>query len=122
SASMGTTLTTLLASNVTGNLSIDNTTALNLGTLTVGGNLDIHASGAIASLGGTNLFITGASTFVSRLNGGAPITVGSAGSTFGGAVSMRSRNLADTANAAGTLTLDAASGLNVTQLVTTGDA
>jgi filamentous hemagglutinin family protein len=120
SATLGSSVGTLAASGVAGDLTLDNATNLSVGAITIGGNLDLHVSGTITSTG--DMSVTGASTFVSRKNGGAAINVGSAMSDFGGTVTARSRNAADSADDAGTITINAGSGITLAQLTTTGAA
>ncbi len=117
-ASLGTNIATLGDSTVASNLTIDNATDLSVGTLHVGGNLDLHASGTL--IGSGDLFVTGTSTFVTRKAGGAAITLGSSMSTFGGGLTARSRNNADTADAAGPISLTAGSGVSLASVATTG--
>lgn len=117
-ASIGTNIGTLAASSIAGDLTLDNAGNLSFGTLSVGGNLDLRASGTLAGTG--DLFITGNSTFVTRQAGGAAMTIGSSSSTFGGSLTARSRNNADTADAAGPITITAQSGVTLAQIATTG--
>jgi trimeric autotransporter adhesin len=118
SATLGTNVATLGDSSIAGDLTLDNATDLSFGTLSVGGNLDLRASGTLTGTG--DMFVTGNSTFVTRKAGGAAMVVGSSASTFGGSITARSRNNADTADAAGPITINALSGVTLAQVATTG--
>ncbi len=118
SASIGTNIATLAASSIFGDLTLDNAADLSFGTLSVGGNLDLRASGTLTGTG--DMMITGNSTFVTRKAGGAAIALGSSSSTFGGSITARSRNNADTADAAGPITITAQSAVTLAQVATTG--
>ena len=90
-----------------------------LAASTVSGNLRVTSTGAITDSG--NLSVAGLAAFETRLNAGAAITLNSAGNNYG-SVSALARNGANTANAAGAITLLEASAMNIAGLQTTSTA
>jgi hypothetical protein len=79
----------------------------------------VTSTGAITDSG--ILSVAGLAAFETRLNAGAAITLNSAGNNYG-SVSALARNGANTANAAGAITLLEASAMNIAGLQTTSTA
>lgn len=111
------TLSFAALTTTAGNLNIDSTAQADFTTIDVTGNLDIRTGGAIAATGAVN--VTGSSTFVSRLDGGANITLSNTGNTFGSTLTLRSRNTASSADAAGIILVQADSAVQLGQVATT---
>ncbi len=111
------TLSFAALTTTAGNLNIDSTAQADFTTIDVTGNLDIRTGGALTATGAVN--VTGSSTFVSRLDGGANITLSNTGNTFGSTLTLRSRNTAASADAAGTILVQADSSVQLGQVATT---
>jgi filamentous hemagglutinin family protein len=104
------------------NVTLRDANALDLGTVSISGNMAITAGGAVTDSG--NLTSTaGTSTLtVTTLNSaGAPITLDSAGNNFVN-INLSARNAANNANAAGAIAYRDVNAVNVTQLRTASTA
>ena len=100
------------------NVTLRDTNALTLGTSTVTGALNVTAGGAITQSGP----LTGTTLTAKTLNnGGAAITLNDPANNFA-TVNLSARNAADTANAAGAITYQDATGFDVSGLGTTSNA
>ena len=94
------------------NVTLRDTNALTLGTSTVTGALNVTAGGAITQSGP----LTGTTLTAKTLNnGGAAITLNDPANNFA-TVNLSARNAADTANAAGAITYQDATGFDVSGL------
>lgn len=102
-----------------GNLFINNAGALDTGTLTVTGNADVRAAGAITQSGAW--LIDGSTVVWTRDDSGAAINLSNAGNSFGGTVTARSRQAGDdTQVSTGDITLTNSAGLTLGEVETDG--
>lgn len=103
---------------VGGNLFLNNAGALTTGSLTVTGNADVRASGAIQAGVWT---ISGSTVVWTRSDSGADIFLNNAANSFGGVVTVRSRQQTDdTMVSSGAITIVSGGALSLGQVETTG--
>lgn len=112
------TLSFAALTTTAGNLNIDSTAQVDFTSINVTGNIDIRTGGALTATGAVN--VTGSSTFVTRLDGGANISLTDNNNTFGSTLTLRSRNTAASADAAGSIIVGADSAVQLGQVATTG--
>lgn len=112
------TLSFAALTTTAGNLNIDSTAQADFTTIDVTGNLDIRTGGALTATGAVD--VTGSSVFVTRLDGGATILLNNGGNTFGSTLTLRSRNTASSADAAGSILVATDSAVQLGQVATTG--
>ncbi|MDP3225438.1 MAG: YDG domain-containing protein, partial [Rubrivivax sp.] len=113
--------------NTTGNANaFVRTGAINLGVGTSGSNLgsgtlDLTVTGAVTQTATTGNVTAGTLQVKTLANAGSAITLTNSGNNVG-AVHLQSRNLADTANAAGAIQYTDTNGFDVAAVATTGNA
>lgn len=120
SASLGTDVAAFSANNATGVYTIDEANAIALGAIAAN-TLTINARGAISNTGVLTIG-SGGLTARTLVDVGANITLNNAASTFAGPVVLQARNLANTADANGSISITSSSSLNLAGLRTAGNA
>ena len=118
---------TNLSVNTTGNANaFVRTGVINIGVGTGGssvggGTLDLTATGAVTQTAGTGNITAGTLNVKTLANAGAAITLTNSANDAA-VVNLKTRNLADTSNAAGVIQYADATGFDVAAIVTTGNA
>lgn len=124
--------------NGTGNISVLESGQMDVSLVRTGGNVSLRSGGAMnianVSADGTGSFIAGgdindtgtitvagATTFKTLNNAGAAITLNNTASRFG-ALTLQSRNAADTADASGDITVFENAAMDLASVRTTGSA